>query len=42
MGFSVTVYVDFVDGVIDSISVSCQCSAMLATKPAEVYSVHTR
>ena len=38
MGVSATVYEDFVDGVIDSLSVSCQLSVMPATKPAKVYS----
>ena len=41
MGGSITVYVDFVDGVIDSLSVSSQRSLMSATKPAKVYSVRT-
>ena len=39
MGVSVTVCADFVDGVIDSLSISCQRSVMPATKPAEVYSI---
>ena len=40
MGVSATAYADFINGVIDSLSVSCQRSVMAATKPAEVYSVH--
>ena len=39
IGVSGTVYADFVDGVIDSLSVSYQRSAMPAMKPAKVYSV---
>ena len=37
----VTVCADFVDGIIYSLSVSCQSSVMSAKKPAEVYSVRT-
>ena len=36
MGAGVTVNAGFVDGVIDSLSVSGQCSVMPATKPSEV------
>ena len=39
--YSATVCADFVDGIICSLSVSCQSSVMSATKPAEVYSVRT-
>ena len=41
IGVSATVYADFVDGVIDSLSVSCQSSVQPATKPAKVSSVRT-
>ena len=40
MGAGVTVYADFVNGVIDSLLVGCQHRVMPATKPAEVYLVH--
>ena len=36
MGISATVCADFVDGVIYSLSVSCQVSVMSAAKPVEV------
>ena len=38
---SATVSADFVDGVIDSFSVSCQLSVMPTTKHAKLYSVRT-
>ena len=41
MGAGVPVNADFVEGVIDCLSVSCQLSVMPATKPAEVHLVHT-
>ena len=41
MGVSVTVYADFVDGLIDSLWVTCQCSVIPSKKPAGVYSVRT-
>ena len=41
MGVSATVCADFLDGVVDSLSKSCQRSVMPATKPAMVYSVRT-
>ena len=41
MGVSAIVYADFVDGVLDSFSVSCQHSVMPAMKPAKVYSICT-
>ena len=40
-GVIATVCADFVDGVIFSLSVSCQCSVMSATKTAKVYSVRS-
>ena len=36
MGVSATVCADFIDGIIYSLSVSCQSSVMSATKPAYV------
>ena len=39
MGAGVTVYADFVNGLIYSLSVIGKCSVMPATKPAEVYLV---
>ena len=41
MGVSAAVCTDFIDGVIYSLSVSCQSSVMSATKHAKVYSVRT-
>ena len=42
MGVSATVCADFVDGIVYSLSVSCQSSVMSATKPAEVSATSTR
>ena len=36
MGGSITVYADFVDGVINPFTVPGQCKVVPATKPAEV------
>ena len=36
MGASATVSADFIDGIIYSLSVSCQSCVMSATKPSEV------
>ena len=41
MGVTAAVCADFVDGIIYSLSASCQSSVMSSTKPAEVYSVRT-
>ena len=41
VGVSATVCADFFDGVICSLLVNCQSSAMAATKPAKMYSVRT-
>ena len=41
MGVGVAVNAGFVDGVVDSLTLSCQRSVMLATKLAEVYTVRT-
>ena len=41
MGVSSAVYAVFIDGVIDSLLVSCQHSVIPTTKPVEVYSVCT-
>ena len=41
LGVSATVCADFVDGVIYSLSVSCQSSVMSATKAGKMYSVRT-
>ena len=40
MGVTATVCADFVDRIIYSLPISCQCSVMSVTKPAKVYSVH--
>ena len=39
MSAGATVYADFVEGVVDSLSVSGQRSVMAATKPADVNTV---